>query len=1416
MQSEMFNPWLLSVLGIGYMTLLFGLAAWADHNAHNRLLSSASGIIFSLAAAVFISSWAYYGLASSAQHFGWMYLSTNLGPILFFLFGTPLLIKLFRYRQRHNITSIADYIAFRFGRDNRLAVIVTMICLFIVVPYLALQIKSTTSAFSFLITANSDGKFDLLAPVALAMTAVLTIFAMLFGTRILDSHERNAGLITAMAFASLVKLMAFVAVGLFALHSLQGIDQNSLAQAGRSLNLVNFHNTMSMPLFWVNLLLGMTAIVCLPRQFHVQTVECRSEGELLTARWLLPAFILLFLLSAIPVSIAGQHYLQHTGIPADLFIVALPLQLDQQSLSLISFIGGVSAAASMFVLSMIALNIMFSNHIVLPALLRRQAWLQQQTMDFTKLVLLVRRLSMLVIAILAYLFYLLIERYTTLDSLGYLSLSLALQLGPAVVYSLREVQLHRLSVYAGLLVGSLSWALLLLLPGTLGSEPLLSRQMLTPGSDPSLLSNITSIDISWRTIMTLLFNLLAIHISEKLVAALSGGRTLTTRASLEQLTSTNIDHMITVRSMYELTASFCGKHRATQSFAGHFGLDPDSVQDLVASPDLIHHCERLLAASVGQVSARDILSRHLSNTRPTQTVAHGNMGINTAYEAIRFNRQMLELILENIATGISILDRDQCLIGWNQRYLDLMNFPPGMPYQGQAVVELMRIQAKRGYFGDDSSEQQIQAILSIFRNMQPLYRVRDWHDSNRLIEVIGKPLDEHGYMLTYNDITEFRQRELELRQYTDSIPAAICYTDSDGVIRFVNKAYVRLAGASREAMLNKPIRSIVSEAEYLQQDQHRRRANAGKKAQFELTLLQENEPRIFKIEFIPFIDASGRNNGFYSVSRDITSFRQIEQELRQKERDVREYTDRSPVMLLYIDSNLTIRFANRAFVSTMGFLTSEFVDRKIEEVLPASMVNYNHARRRAVLEGEIQRFEASFTDEHGQQRYLEVGYYPDRDSGDQNRIRGYYSVAQDITERKLAELALEQANLNLERRVQERTTELHNLNLKLVSANQQAQQANASKTRFLAAASHDLLQPMNAARLFISVINESKSDLTSRHQTLIEQIDHSLENSEQLLQELLEISKLDAGYQRTDIHPFNLHTTLSPLAQSFQTVCEQKGIALRMHCNESLWTTSDPQLLYRMVQNLLANAVRYTESGGVLICSRLLRHSRKIRIAVYDTGPGIPASEQQAIFAEFHQLNENPHNNTGLGLGLTIVERLGQLLGHQIGVRSVPGKGSCFWIELPIADEHEPHTLPSSVNEQHARYASNQSIAFLRGQTILCIDDDAATRAGMTSLLQHWGAEVRECASSKQAQDILRHEPGIAIVLSDYQLLDENSMSMLESLQLISTNKLHIVVISAEQMPDTEAVIAEHGYALLRKPLRPAKLRKLLLNMLSR
>ncbi len=1401
----MFNPWLLSALGIGYMLLLFMLAGWADRNPNSRFLRSASAWIYSLAIAVYLSSWSYYGLVDNAQNYGWLYLSTNLGPLLFFLFAIPALVQLFRYRQQHNITSIADYIAFRFDRDSRLALMVTLISVAIAVPYLALQVKSTAAAYSFLVSGTASETLTSLAPTALAMTAILTLFAMLFGTRILGSQERNAGLMVAIAFGSIIKLLAFVAVAVFALLWLQDLDGQTVSKASISLGLDNFHDTLTGPLFWVNLLLGVAGIICLPRQFHVTVVEGRDVQDLHTARWVLPLYSMLFLLLTIPIALASQHYLSGLAVAGDLSILALPVRMDSPMLALISFMGGVSAAATMFVVSMIALTIMVSNHIILPLLLRRQTWLAKTSMSFETVVLLVRRIGMASIAVLAFLFYLLIDRYASLTSLGYLSLALALQLAPAVGLSLTRRSIHKNAILAGMIAGSIVWLGLLLVPSLLAVEPYFSRQPLPPQPDQSWLVTLAGIDIAWRTLTSLGCNLLALLSLQWLSARTTNSHAAETAGNQDLFASAGNNALVTLDSLYELTANLCGKQRTEQAFTGYLGSDQLIAGDAIASPDLLRYCERLLAASVGQVSARRLLIEHLGTS--TGHVQSDAAVLKNAYAAIRFNRKMLEAILENIDLGVSILDQDLCLVGWNQRYMQLMHYPHGTLYQGQPISELMHINAQQGYFGDDNAQQQISESIALIQQSRPLHKIRDWRETGSIIEVIGKPLGDHGYMLTYSDISDIRQAEQELRQYTDNIPTAMCYTDKREIIRFANKAFARMAGLSREAMIGRPIKKVLSEQDYLQQSTQRAQATAGERVDFETSFVIDDELRHFHIDFIPFIDVAGRNNGFYSISQDITSFRQIEQELRQKERDVRQYTEHSPVMLLYIDPDYRIRFANRAFMASLGNQNKTIVGEHIEAVLPQHLVEHHHERRVAVMQGKTLKFEAEYVDELDQKRYLEVGYFPDRDPLDPSIILGYYTVALDITERKLASQALTQANLNLERRVQERTTELHNLNLKLMQANQHAQEANASKTRFLAAASHDLLQPMNAARLFIAVVMESRDTLKPNQLALIEQIDHSLETSERLLAKLLEISRLDSGFQRTDIEVFNIHKTMLPLAESFQLQCKNKGIRLRMHCNDALWTRSDPQLLYRMVQNLLANAVRHTQTGGVLISNRLLRKTGCIRIAVHDTGPGIPASEQQAIFREFHQLKQAANDATGLGLGLAIVERLGHLLNHPIGLRSRFGSGSCFWIDVPIADAIDAQ--PSADNNEHA----DNSSRFLQARKVLCIDDDHDSLAGLCGLLESWGADVCSAASADQALEQIHKHGDIAIVLSDYRMHGDNSMNTLQRLQELTPQHLHIIIITAEQLPASEANIQQHGFALLHKPLRPAKLRKLLQNL---
>lgn len=392
---------------------------------------------------------------------------------------------------------------------------------------------------------------------------------------------------------------------------------------------------------------------------------------------------------------------------------------------------------------------------------------------------------------------------------------------------------------------------------------------------------------------------------------------------------------------------------------------------------------------------------------------------------------------------------------------------------------------------------------------------------------------------------------------------------------------------------------------------------------------------------------------------------------------------------------------------------------------------------------------------------------------------------------------------------------------------QEAERANAAKTRFLATASHDLRQPIHALGLFFA--NLADRVRNAETESLIEQIEDSIEAIDSMLNALLDISKLDAGVIRPHVGPVAVADLFKRLATEYQShginpfgvllerrlfkrpetphqpTARETGNALRIRSSRAI-VQSDPAMLERILRNLISNALRYTRNGRVLVGAR--RRGDKLRIEVHDTGIGIPADQLDDIFLEFHQLG-NPERNRhqGLGLGLAIVKRLAALLGHQITVRSRLGRGSCFAVTLPIARESTHCALPSPATIPGRE---------LQGRRILVLDDDSAVLEAMDGLLGRWGCVVIKAASLEEAQEKLKaNAPPPELLIVDYRLRGE--LSGLEAVALLQKNLRRYVptlVITGDTAPDHLREAEASGYPLLHKPVQPAKLRSVVRHLI--
>ncbi len=404
--------------------------------------------------------------------------------------------------------------------------------------------------------------------------------------------------------------------------------------------------------------------------------------------------------------------------------------------------------------------------------------------------------------------------------------------------------------------------------------------------------------------------------------------------------------------------------------------------------------------------------------------------------------------------------------------------------------------------------------------------------------------------------------------------------------------------------------------------------------------------------------------------------------------------------------------------------------------------------------------------------------------------------------------SLFQAATVLEGQVAERTQALRAANDALSLAKDQAEQANISKTKFLAAASHDLMQPLNAAKLFTAALAE-RGELGEKSVALVSGVASALDSIDGLLHTLFEISKLDAGVMVPEITSFALGPLLSQLEREYRPQVEKLGLELHVvPCAATV--RSDARLLTRVLWNFLSNAIRYTERGRILLGCR--HHGSTLSVEVWDTGLGIPKDRLAEIFQEFRQVGlPGKGRDKGLGLGLAIVHRMAKLLNHPIEVRSRLGKGSAFAIQLPLDTGSQPVTMPVSPSEPA------QAACPLQGLKVAAIDDDKAGLRALTELLNAWDCEVTSMRSSSDVGNWLAlwQEPP-DIIVADYHLSDtEDGWSIIQRIRNSYGRTIPALVVSSNRTPELRTHLRKNGVLLVNKPIAPAKLRAAMSHLIA-
>lgn len=723
------------MLGVGvvvaaallWLGVLFAVALHAERRP--RLFASHWPLVYTLSLAVYCTSWTFYGTVTQAARYGWPLPPTFVGTILLYAFAAAAMTRLARLARDSGATSLADLIATRLGKDTRIAATVTAVAALGLVPYIALQLKAVAMSYSMLTGASGAAAPEPWRDGALYVALAMALFAMLFGTRRVSAAEHNRGLVLAIAFESVFKLVAMLAIGAFVVF---GIDLPP--DAPRIADATRPDADGFMPL----VLLGVLAMFTLPHQFHVGVVECRDESHLRTARWLFPLYLLLIALPLLPLAHAGDALLAGTGLSPDLYVLALPLSQGHEGLALFGFLGGLSAATGMVIVSTLTLSLMIGNHWLAPGLLRG-AW-STPGGDLRGSVLRLRRVGIVAIMLCAWAYHRLIGDNAALADVGAVSFSALATLAPALGFAVWRPQTPPRAVVAGIAAGFAIWCWALLLP--------LMAQ--AHGASPAWLA-AGFFGIEWLA-PDALFGLTGwSRLGRAVGASLCVGTAVTFAIAGWGHGPRREERGFDERTLRNAGRRFLTGARLDELLRGApaHGAVPNAIQARV---------EHELATVLGSASARlllDAAQRQAGADLDTVAAIVGE-----ASQALRFNQRVLEAALENMTQGISVVDAQLRLVAWNRRYVELFGFPEELVRVGQPIAVLSAWALQRMPHAG-SADDALERRLAHMRVGTPHLSERVFPDGS-IVEIRGNPMPGGGFVATFTDVTAFRRAEAAL------------------------------------------------------------------------------------------------------------------------------------------------------------------------------------------------------------------------------------------------------------------------------------------------------------------------------------------------------------------------------------------------------------------------------------------------------------------------------------------------------------------------------------------------------------------------------------------------------------------------------------------------------------------------------
>jgi Na+/proline symporter/signal transduction histidine kinase/ActR/RegA family two-component response regulator len=929
----MLKSWSVIAVALGYIGLLFLVASYGDRT---RRADRPRMLIYPLSLAIYCTSWTFFGSVGLASRTGYDFLTIYIGPMVMLALGYPLILRVVRLAKAQNITSIADLIAARYGKNQAVAATVALITIIGSIPYIALQLKAVSSSLGAILahTTQATGAVEPpLGDLALFVALTMAAFAMLFGTRHIDATERQDGLMLAIATESIIKLVAFLAVGVFVTFVIFDGPWSLFAQAlARPDTAQVLMQRPDLSTFAAMTLLSFFAVVLLPRQFHVSVVENRSEREIRRAAWLFPTYLVLINLFVVPIAIAGLLTFKPGEVDSDMFVLALPLSAGSDLLALAAFVGGLSAATAMVIVESVALAIMASNDLVVPLILRRGDHLFAAHADVGAVLLRVRRAAIAAILVLAYLYY----RSTgevQLASIGLLSFAAVAQLAPAFFGGLFWRRATARGALAGLIAGILVWFYTLLLP-TFVDSGAISMNLLVDGPAgigalrPQALFGVDLPPLAHGVVWSLAVNFIAYVVFSLLSAPspierlqadtfVPAGRAPATPSFRLWRASTTVEELITT------VARYLGEERTRSAFATfaatrRLSLDPKREADF----ELLRYAEHLLASAIGAASSRLVLSLLLRKRMSSRAALKL---LDDASAAIHHNREILQTALDHVRQGIAVFDKDLHLVCWNRQFGEILDLPPQAVRVGATLAELLRINAANGAFGPGDTDKLIADRLQRYASASEPFLER-FPDRELVVEVRTNHMPGSGIVTTLTDITPSVAAAEALERVNASLEGRV--RERTRELERLNTELIRAKAEADDANISKTRFLAAASHDILQPLNAARlyvtslveRQRGGKEAE----LVHNVDASLEAVEEIlaALLDISRLDTG--TLKPEITSFR-IDALYRQLEVDFAPMAAAKELKLSFVPCSLTVRSDRRLLRRLLANLISNAI-----------------------------------------------------------------------------------------------------------------------------------------------------------------------------------------------------------------------------------------------------------------------------------------------------------------------------------------------------------------------------------------------------------------------------------------------------------------------------------------------------------